>query len=80
MIIKAGNAVDATISALLSHFEAGDIIVDGGNSHYKDTERRYTELKEKGILFVGCGVSGGEEGALLGPSLSPFYFLILIIN
>lgn len=71
LLVQAGNAVDSTIEGLLPHFEAGDIIIDGGNSHYKDTERRYKELKEKGILFVGCGVSGGEEGALNGPSLMP---------
>lgn len=62
--------MDATIEGLLEYFEAGDVIIDGGNSNYNDSERRFKQLKEKGIHFVGCGVSGGEEGALKGPSIS----------
>ena len=71
LLVKAGPAVDQFISSLLPHLEEGDILVDGGNSHFPDTTRRYEELKEKGILFVGSGVSGGEEGARWGPSLMP---------
>ena len=71
MLVKAGAAVDAFIEQVLPHLEEGDIIIDGGNSHYPDSERRYKELKEKGIRFVGSGVSGGEEGARHGPSLMP---------
>ena len=71
LMVKAGAAVDDFISQLLPHLEAGDIIIDGGNSLYTDTERRMAQLLERGILFVGCGVSGGEEGARHGPSLMP---------
>ena len=71
MLVKAGSAVDAFIEQVLPFLEEGDIIIDGGNSHYPDSERRYQELKEKGIRFVGSGVSGGEEGARHGPSLMP---------
>lgn len=71
LMVKAGGAVDAVIEDLLPHLEEGDIIIDGGNSHYPDTERRVGELKEKGIRFLGMGVSGGEEGALYGPSMMP---------
>ncbi|RKP38391.1 6-phosphogluconate dehydrogenase [Dimargaris cristalligena] len=71
MLVKAGSAVDAFIDQLLPYLEAGDIIIDGGNSHYPDTIRRTKELEAKGLLFVGCGVSGGEEGARYGPSLMP---------
>jgi 6-phosphogluconate dehydrogenase len=71
LMVKAGDAVDATIAQLLPLLEAGDIIIDGGNSHFADTNRRLLELAQKGILFVGSGVSGGEEGALLGPSIMP---------
>lgn len=71
MMVKAGSAVDDVIAQLLPHLEPGDILIDGGNSHYRDTERRVKELAEKKILFVGTGVSGGEEGALNGPSLMP---------
>jgi 6-phosphogluconate dehydrogenase len=71
MLVKAGSAVDDFISQLLVHFEAGDIIIDGGNSHFPDSERRMAELSKKGILFVGAGVSGGEEGARHGPSIMP---------
>ncbi|KAJ1918139.1 phosphogluconate dehydrogenase (decarboxylating) gnd1 [Mycoemilia scoparia] len=71
LLVKAGSAVDAFIDSLLPHLEEGDIIIDGGNSHYPDSQRRYEQLSKKNILFVGCGVSGGEEGARYGPSLMP---------
>lgn len=71
MLVKAGAAVDAFIDQLLPHLEEGDIVIDGGNSEYLDTQRRTKFLKEKKILFVGSGVSGGEEGARYGPSLMP---------
>lgn len=71
MMIKAGQAVDSTIEALIPLLEPGDIIIDGGNTHYPDTDRRVKYVESKGLLFVGSGVSGGEEGALLGPSIMP---------
>ena len=71
LMVQAGQAVDEFIDKILPHIEAGDIIIDGGNSEYHDTQRRSVSLKEKGILFVGTGVSGGEEGARYGPSLMP---------
>ncbi|CCH60460.1 hypothetical protein TBLA_0C06670 [Henningerozyma blattae CBS 6284] len=71
LLVKAGGAVDTTIDSLVPFLEKGDIIIDGGNSHFPDSNRRYEALKEKGILFVGSGVSGGEEGARNGPSLMP---------
>lgn len=71
LMVKAGKAVDAVIADLVPHLDKGDIIIDGGNSHYPDTERRVTELAKHQIRFVGMGVSGGEEGALLGPSMMP---------
>ena len=71
LMVKAGEAVDKTIEALLPHLEPGDILIDGGNSHFPDTERRVRELAERNILFVGSGVSGGEEGARFGPSIMP---------
>lgn len=71
IMVKAGGAVDGVIDSLLPYLEKGDIVIDGGNSHYPDSNRRTNALKEKGILFVGAGVSGGEEGALLGPSIMP---------
>ncbi|XP_013381376.1 6-phosphogluconate dehydrogenase, decarboxylating isoform X1 [Lingula anatina] len=71
MLVKAGSAVDAFIEKLVPLLESGDIIIDGGNSEYTDTNRRCRSLKEKGILFVGSGVSGGEDGARYGPSLMP---------
>ena len=71
MMVKAGKPVDDTIATLLPYLEAGDIIIDGGNSLYTDTERRVAELESKGLRFFGMGVSGGEEGALWGPSLMP---------
>ncbi len=71
IMVKAGGAVDGVIDSLLPYLEKGDIIIDGGNSHFPDSNRRTNDLKAKGILFVGAGVSGGEEGALLGPSIMP---------
>lgn len=71
LMIKAGKPVDEMIKEVLPYLEKGDIIIDGGNSFYLDTERRLKELEPKGISYVGCGVSGGEEGALHGPSLMP---------
>ncbi|MDP7069251.1 MAG: NAD(P)-binding domain-containing protein, partial [Candidatus Peribacteraceae bacterium] len=69
LMVKAGDAVDAVINDLLPHLEKGDIIIDGGNCHYPDSERRYIELRDAGIRFLGMGVSGGKEGALMGPSM-----------
>ena len=71
LMVKAGPAVDALIDAIIPLLSPGDIIIDGGNTHFADTERRTREVEEKGFLFVGTGVSGGEEGALKGPSLMP---------
>jgi 6-phosphogluconate dehydrogenase len=71
IMVKAGWPVDATIEQLVPLLEEGDIIIDGGNSHYPDSTRRTRELAEKGILFIGTGVSGGEEGARFGPSIMP---------
>jgi len=71
LLVKAGKPVDDFIEMLLPHLEAGDIIIDGGNSHYPDTIRRTKYVEEKGLLFIGTGVSGGEEGALKGPSIMP---------
>ena len=71
IMVKAGEAVDAVINDLLPHLKKGDILIDGGNSHYKDTERRVKELAENKIDFLGMGVSGGEKGALEGPSMMP---------
>ncbi|HZS53560.1 MAG TPA: decarboxylating NADP(+)-dependent phosphogluconate dehydrogenase [Bryobacteraceae bacterium] len=71
LMVKAGDTVDHMIEQLIPYLEKGDIIVDGGNSHYPDTNRRTKELNQKGILFIGTGVSGGEEGARFGPSIMP---------
>jgi 6-phosphogluconate dehydrogenase len=71
LLVPAGDAVDEVISSLVPILDKGDIIIDGGNSHYKDTLRRNTELKEQGFYFIGVGVSGGEEGARTGPSIMP---------
>jgi 6-phosphogluconate dehydrogenase len=71
LMVKAGNTVDQMIGQILPHLEAGDIIIDGGNSLYTDSNRRTRELAAKGILFIGSGVSGGEEGARRGPSIMP---------
>lgn len=70
-MVKAGAPVDELIEECLPFLEKGDIIIDGGNSYFHDSERRYRSLKEKGILFVGAGISGGEEGARHGPSIMP---------
>ncbi len=71
MMVRAGSAVDQIIEQLLPYVEQGDIIIDGGNTNYPDTIRREKYLKEKGIHYVGTGISGGEEGALKGPSIMP---------
>jgi len=71
IMVKAGGPVDSVINQLKALLETGDIIIDGGNSFFMDTERRSRELEEAGLLFLGTGVSGGEEGALWGPSLMP---------
>ena len=71
LMVKAGETIDQTIDLLLPHLEAGDIIIDGGNSHWPDSNRRTKTLAAKGILFIGTGVSGGEEGARFGPSIMP---------
>jgi 6-phosphogluconate dehydrogenase len=71
LMVKAGEATDKTIDSLKPHLEKGDIIIDGGNTFFKDTQRRNTELAELGFHFIGTGVSGGEEGALTGPSIMP---------
>jgi len=71
LLVKAGQPVDWTVEQLRPYLEPGDIIVDGGNSWYEDTERRQKDLNSSGIRFIGSGVSGGEEGALWGPSLMP---------
>lgn len=71
LMVTAGDIVDSVIQSLVPYLEPGDIIMDGGNSHFEDTLRRYDELKSKGIDYLGIGVSGGEEGALKGPSIMP---------
>ncbi len=71
MMVKAGDPVDELIEECLPFLEKGDIVIDGGNSHYPDTERRTQMLKAKGILYIGTGISGGEEGARHGPSIMP---------
>jgi 6-phosphogluconate dehydrogenase len=71
MLVKAGAAVDELIEVVLPHLETGDIIIDGGNSHFPDTIRRTKHVESKGLLYVGTGVSGGEEGARRGPSIMP---------
>ena len=71
MMVKAGAPVDAFIAGILPLLDEGDILIDGGNSYYPDTVRRCKELESKGILYIGTGVSGGEEGALKGPSIMP---------
>ncbi len=71
MLVKAGQAVDDFIEKVIPHLEAGDIIIDGGNSHFPDTIRRTEYVESKGLRYIGTGVSGGEEGALLGPSMMP---------
>ena len=71
LMVRAGDAVDQTVAQLLPYLEPGDIIIDGGNSHYPDTNRRVAALREQGIRYLGVGVSGGEEGARHGPSIMP---------
>lgn len=71
LMVKAGQPVDDMINELLPHLEKGDLLIDGGNSHFADTDRRLNELAREGILYLGMGVSGGEYGALHGPSLMP---------
>ena len=71
LMVKAGKPVDGFIESLLPYLDKGDIIIDGGNSHFPDTIRRTRYVEEKGLLFIGTGVSGGEEGALKGPSIMP---------
>lgn len=71
LMVKAGKPVDDFIDLLIPHLEKGDIIIDGGNSHFPDTIRRTKYVEEKGLLYIGTGVSGGEEGALKGPSIMP---------
>jgi 6-phosphogluconate dehydrogenase len=71
LMVVAGAGTDAAIESLLPHLEPGDIVVDGGNSHFPDTRRREAALREIGLHFVGAGISGGEEGALKGPSIMP---------
>lgn len=71
IMVKAGSAVDEMINTLIPYLEKGDIIIDGGNTHFPDTNRRTALVESKGLLYIGTGVSGGEEGALLGPSIMP---------
>ncbi len=71
LMVKAGEVVDQTIEHVLPYLEKGDILIDGGNSLFTDTNRRTKDLAQKGILFIGTGVSGGEEGARFGPSIMP---------
>ncbi len=71
LMVKAGPAVDAFIDTLIPLLSPGDVIIDGGNTHFADTERRTAYVESKGLLFIGTGVSGGEEGALKGPSMMP---------
>ena len=71
MLVKAGAAVDAVIEQLLPLLDKGDIIIDGGNSHFPDTERRHKLVTSQGMYYIGTGVSGGEEGARFGPSIMP---------
>ena len=71
IMVKAGGPTDAVIDELVPHLEQGDIIIDGGNAYFPDTERRSKALEAQGFRFVGAGVSGGEEGALKGPAIMP---------
>ncbi|MDR2496021.1 MAG: decarboxylating NADP(+)-dependent phosphogluconate dehydrogenase [Tannerellaceae bacterium] len=71
LLVKAGKAVDDFIEQIIPHLEPGDIIIDGGNTHFPDTVRRTAYVESKGLLYIGTGVSGGEEGALNGPSMMP---------
>ncbi|MGA7278741.1 MAG: NAD(P)-binding domain-containing protein, partial [Desulfocapsaceae bacterium] len=71
MMLRAGEVIDHFIDRLLELLEPGDIIIDGGNSNFQDTRRRLTRVEEHGLHYIGSGVSGGEEGALKGPSIMP---------
>ena len=71
MLVPAGQPVDTVIRDLAPHLGAGDVLIDGGNSHFKDTDRRATELAERGVQYLGVGISGGERGARFGPSIMP---------
>ncbi|AEB29362.1 MAG: NADP-dependent phosphogluconate dehydrogenase [Carnobacterium sp.] len=71
LMVQAGKGTDATIQSLLPHLDEGDVLIDGGNTFFKDTIRRSEELAESGVNFIGTGVSGGEEGALKGPAIMP---------
>jgi 6-phosphogluconate dehydrogenase len=71
LLVPAGKIVDAVLTDMLPLLQTGDVVIDGGNSHFTDTERRYTQLQNSGIHFIGMGVSGGEDGARLGPSMMP---------
>src|SRR6476620_9387927 len=71
MLVKAGAAVDAVIDEMTPLLEPGDVLIDGGHTHFPDTTRRMKAAKAKGLLYIGTGVSGGEEGALKGPSIMP---------
>jgi 6-phosphogluconate dehydrogenase len=70
-MVKAGSIVDNIIDLLIPHLSENDILIDGGNSHYKDTARRVEKLSKHNMLYIGCGISGGSEGALNGPSMMP---------
>ena len=71
MMVPAGKVVDAAIASIRDALEPGDLLIDGGNTFFQDTERRSKELEAKGIIYIGTGVSGGEQGALWGPSIMP---------
>jgi 6-phosphogluconate dehydrogenase len=71
VMVKAGPAVDGVIADLAPHLDRGDVVLDGGNSFFEDTRRREAALRERGLRFLGAGISGGEEGALHGPSIMP---------
>ena len=71
IMVPAGDITDKAIDSLLPHLDKGDILIDGGNAYFEDTIRRNKSLEEKGINFIGAGVSGGEEGALYGPAIMP---------
>ena len=71
VMVKAGPAVDAVLEELAGHLDEGDLLIDGGNSWYEDTVRRERAMADRGLRFLGTGVSGGEEGALNGPSIMP---------
>lgn len=71
LMVKAGKGTDATIQSLLPYLDQGDVLIDGGNTFYENTMRRNSELADSGVNFIGTGVSGGEEGALKGPSIMP---------